>query len=77
MVDVLKLDPRTAQARLKTNLRLLNEAASRIPRKAPIHKGWKVIYGVMLFLMTGMVFWTSLMVYVSNLLQVISQSLVL
>ena len=75
MVDVLKLDPLTARARLKTNLRLLNEAASRIPRKAPIHKGWKAIYGVMLFLMTGMVFWTSLMVYAANLRRVISQSL--
>ena len=75
MVDVLKLDLQTARARLKTNLRLLNEAASRIPRKAPIHKRWKVIYGVMLFLMTGMVFWTSLMVYVADLWRVISQSL--
>ena len=74
MVDVLELHPQTARARLKSNLKLLNEAASRIPRKAPIHKGWKVMYGVMLFLMTGMVFWTSLMVYVADLGWIVSQS---
>ena len=74
MVDELSLNARMVRAKLKVNLKLLNDAVSRIPRrKVAIHKAWTFAYGLMFLLVIGMHLWAFLMIYILNIRQFIFQ----
>ena len=66
MVSELSINAQAARARLKANLKLLNDAAVRIPRMAPIHKGWMFVYGLLFLCMVGVHVWAGLVAHIPN-----------
>ena len=68
MVSELSINAQATRARLKDNLKLLNDAAMRIPRMAPIHKGWMFAYGLLFLFMVGVHVWAGLVAHMPNYL---------